>query len=172
VLRKYLSTSMKSLFSSLSLSRFSSKQCRLYARQLFRQYVALLHAFGRIGCFCAGCCGGTITHSALSIVYTDYQSRAPLNMPVHPTQLYSSAIFFCVFIILRWIAPRYLKKPGQITLLYLMLASSERFFLDFIRSDRIMVGILSFHQWLALAIIIIALTGYMLLQQKFEKIAS
>jgi len=123
-------------------------------------YVALLHAFGRIGCFCAGCCHGTITQSILSITYTHPESRALLGAPLHPTQLYSSLIFFGIFIILRFIAPRWCTHPGQMALLYLILASCERFLLDFIRYDRTMIGFLSFHQWLAVSIAIIALVGF------------
>ncbi|MFA6066264.1 MAG: prolipoprotein diacylglyceryl transferase family protein [Candidatus Babeliaceae bacterium] len=123
-------------------------------------YVALLHVWGRIGCFCAGCCGGIATNSILGVIYTNPQSNAPLHIKIHPTQLYSALIFFSIFIILRYICPRYCTKPGQITALYLILASAERFIIDFIRNDRIPMVLFSFHQWLALAVMGMALLGF------------
>lgn len=112
-------------------------------------YVALLHMWGRIGCFFAGCCGGIAT-----------ERFSFLGLKTHPTQLYSSLMFLVIFIILRYIAPRYCTKPGQLTALYLLLASLERFTLDFLRSDRISMPLFSFHQWLALAIMLVALAGF------------
>ena len=49
------------------------------------------HAFGRIGCFFAGCCHGKATESFLGIkFFSDLVDPALQGISVHPTQLYES----------------------------------------------------------------------------------
>jgi phosphatidylglycerol:prolipoprotein diacylglycerol transferase len=93
-------------------------------------------------------------------IYTDAASLAPTGLFLHPAQLYSAFGLFVAFLIMYFIARKTCTIPGQQALLYLMLASTERFITDFWRGDREMVvsfnniGItLSFHQLLALGII-------------------
>jgi prolipoprotein diacylglyceryltransferase len=70
-------------------------------------YAPLIHGIARIGCFLIGCCHGCPTNAAWGITYTDPLSHAPLNIPLHPTQLYSSLFYFALFFLLRYcIAPR------------------------------------------------------------------
>ena len=53
-------------------------------------------------------------------------------------------------------AQNFCKEKGQLFSIYLVLASSERFIVDFWRADRIMINnFLSFHQIVALCIIIV-----------------
>lgn len=55
----------------------------------------IVHGFGRIGCFNAGCCYGRPTESFYGMMFTDQASSAPLHVSLHPTQLYeASSIFF------------------------------------------------------------------------------
>ena len=49
--------------------------------------ILIAHAFGRIGCFFAGCCYGKETDSFLGVQFPQ------LSHPVYPTQLYE-AVFF------------------------------------------------------------------------------
>ena len=61
------------------------------------------HAFGRIGCFLAGCCHGRPTDMPWGVVFTDTHSLvAPelLGVHVHPTQLYESLCNFLLFFLL------------------------------------------------------------------------
>src|SRR5688572_4627385 len=47
----------------------------------------LVHMFGRVGCFLAGCCHGRPTDSPLAVVFSDPRCYAePLNTPLFPTQ--------------------------------------------------------------------------------------
>jgi phosphatidylglycerol---prolipoprotein diacylglyceryl transferase len=121
-------------------------------------YIPLVQAIARIGCFCAGCCHGIATNQPWGITYTDIQSMAPLYICIHPTQLYSSFLFFMIFICMYFIFRHTSHKPGQLLIIYLLLASAERFIVDFWRDDRIFTifpsAILSFHQILALGIFI------------------
>lgn len=116
-------------------------------------YSPLLQSVSRVGCFLAGCCYGMHTTSWIGVTYTDTMSLAPLHYPLHPTQLYSSAALLLIFILMYGVLQHIFKKPGQLLFWYLILESSERFFIDFLRADRIMVNtFLSYHQIIALGL--------------------
>lgn len=118
-------------------------------------YAPLCQSIARLGCFTAGCCYGMATESVCAVIYTHPNTLAAYGIPVHPTQLYSSATLFGIFLFMYFIGQRICKKPGGIFSLYLTFAALERFFVDFWRADRIMIGnFLSFHQIVALCIII------------------
>lgn len=121
-------------------------------------YVPLLQSISRIGCFVAGCCHGAPTGCALAVTYTNPDTMAPINTAVHPTQLYSSLLLFFAFLFMYFWAQHKIKKPGHLLAVYLMLASAERFFVDFLRGERIATDIiLSLNQLVALGIFTIAL---------------
>jgi len=91
-------------------------------------YISLGQAIGRIGCFLRGCCYGKETSFFIRIRFPDeFVYR-------HPTEIYASLLNFLIFLILTHF---YKKKKfsGEIFLLYLMLYSLKRFFLDFLRGD-------------------------------------
>lgn len=127
-------------------------------------YAPLLHSISRIGCFFAGCCFGKETSSIFSVVYKNPDSIAPLFTKLHPTQLYSAIMLFFIFLLLYY-AQDYYVKPGQTISFYLMLACTERFFIDFMRGDQQFIhslsiplvgNIFSVNQWIALIILIVA----------------
>lgn len=114
----------------------------LRAADLFAPALALGHAFGRIGCFSAGCCYGS--PSPLSwpgVVFTDPASEvnpAYLGLHLHPTQLYEAAGNFLIFLALNLALSRSLKKglpAGGVMALYAALYSLERFLIEFLRGD-------------------------------------
>ena len=113
----------------------------LKAADLCAPALALGHAFGRLGCFLAGCCHGSPTSCALSVTFTNPASEVNplyLGVPLHPTQLYEAAGNLVIFLILNNALGRSLKgglKPGAVTLLYAALYSVERFLIDFLRGD-------------------------------------
>lgn len=117
-------------------------------------YAPLCQSIARLGCFTAGCCYGVATKSIFAVVYTNPHTLAAYGIPIHPTQLYSSALLFGIFLFMYFVGQRMCTKDGQLFSLYLTLVTLERFFVDFWRADRIMIGnILSFHQIVALCII-------------------
>lgn len=90
--------------------------------------VVLAHAFGRIGCFFAGCCYGIPTDSFLGVHFPYGHS---LGEYVYPTQLFESAFLFLLFIGLNTI-----KKFRGIELeVYMMAYGTFRFLNEFIRGD-------------------------------------
>ena len=91
-------------------------------------FIALTHAFGRVGCFLNGCCFGK-----------DH----------HPTQLYEAAFNLGLFLILiRTYARR--QFDGQIVALYLIFYAVGRFVIEFFRGDQLpWLGPFTFHQILS-----------------------
>lgn len=118
----------------------------------------MAHAFGRIGCFLAGCCYGSVCpadfplgasfphlidrhgETVFSFAYGDQLQRglidasAAASLPVYPTQLFESAANFIISLALIYMW-RKRKFPGQIFVLYLMLYGFARFCIEFFRGD-------------------------------------
>ena len=101
---------------------------------LFAPPVALGLFFGRIGCFFAGCCYGTETSLPWAVVFTNPDSLARLNVPLHPAQLYDAANGLVIFVILLWIEK---KKTfdGQVFGCFIFLYSVTRYFIEMVRGD-------------------------------------
>lgn len=129
-------------------------------------FAPLLQSVSRLGCFFAGCCYGKSCTLAWSVTYTDSGSLAPLGIAIHPTQLYSSLLLFCMFILFYCVLQKRITKAGQLLAAYLICAGLERFLVDFWRADREYFSFdirhtFSSHQYIALALI---LSGFMLLK--------
>ena len=89
--------------------------------------ILIAHAFGRIGCFFAGCCYGKETDSFLGVQFPD------LPHPVHPTQLYEAAFLFVLFAVSVYLI---LKKDFKHNLsLYLIAYGVFRFLIEYVRGD-------------------------------------
>lgn len=56
-------------------------------------------SIGRIGCFTAGCCYGRPTESFLGVIFTHYESLAPIGIKILPTQLFESGYAFIIFLL-------------------------------------------------------------------------
>lgn len=135
----------------------------LQSFDLLLTYTPLLQAIARLGCFFAGCCFGCETFVPWSVIYTDPHSLAPINTWLHPAQLYSAGMLFGTFLFIYCGARFWCKIPGQTSMIYLMLVAGERFITDFWRGDREMVYEqipFSFHQLLALGIIMVGVVGF------------
>lgn len=95
-------------------------------------------AFGlfltRIGCFLAGCCYGKETSSFWGVVFKDPDSLAPLNVSLHPTQLYDAANGLVLFLFLIWMRKRK-TFDGQLFWLFVLLYSVTRFLIEMWRDD-------------------------------------
>ncbi len=102
--------------------------------------VVIGQAVGRLGCFAAGCCYGKPATVPWAVTFRDLnaarQVGTPMDIPLHPTQLYESAACFLIFAALVQIA-RHKRFHGQVVLSYVVLYSVARFALEFFRGDRI-----------------------------------
>ncbi len=88
------------------------------------------------------------------------------GVKVHPTFLYESLWNFMVFWVLLWIDKKYKKFDGQIFLLYGILYSIARFFIEGMRTDSLMFFNLRIAQIVSLAIILIFTVIYIVAIRK------
>ncbi|MEA3420865.1 MAG: prolipoprotein diacylglyceryl transferase family protein, partial [Acidobacteriota bacterium] len=100
--------------------------------------IALAHGFGRIGCFCAGCCFGRECTMPWGVTFHSEYSHnltgIPIETALHPTQLYESVLNFLNSLIL-FIILKKKKFDGQVFSFYIINYSIIRFFVEFYRGD-------------------------------------
>ena len=124
--------------------------------------VALGHAIGRLGCLSAGCCWGRDCRLPWAITFTDPAAErnvgVPLNVPLHPTQIYEAAgLFVLCGVLVALGRPRF---KGQIFATYLGLYGLLRGTIEFFRGDprgAVLHGAVSTSQVIALGGILAAL---------------
>jgi phosphatidylglycerol:prolipoprotein diacylglycerol transferase len=92
------------------------------------------HALGRIGCFFAGCCYGKTCSQPWGVVFRHPDSLAPLYVQIHPTQLYSSASNFLIFLLL-YSCRRYKQFNGQLFWIYIVIYGVNRSIIETFRGD-------------------------------------
>jgi len=105
----------------------------------FSPSVALGLAIARIGCYMAGCCYGKPieTPAIANLAAGSAQlSSAPLNVPLHPTQLYESAAAFVIFLFLIHQFRRN-RTEGRVFCLMLILLAAARFVVELFRGDHV-----------------------------------
>jgi len=109
-------------------------------------YVVLGQSIGRIGCFFNGCCYGK-----------------PMNaLQNYPTQIYAALALVLIFVILK-IAQKKSFFAGYIFMLYLVLYSVQRFFIDFFRGDTPHYYLnLTASQLISIAILVFAFGVYLM----------
>lgn len=90
--------------------------------------------FGRIGCTLAGCCYGKPTGCPLAITFTNPASLAPLNVPLHPTQIYEALACFGIALLLYLTRERF-RTPGVRFWTMLILYGVARSLLEILRDD-------------------------------------
>lgn len=121
-------------------------------------YYPLIHAFGRVGCFLAGCCYGVEYDGIFSVVL---KFGTGAGVPRFPVQLLEALFNVCVFIVLLLIR-KYSKFSGKALLCsYLVIYSVGRFLLEFLRGDKIrgVYGFISTSQIISLVLIVLCV-GY------------
>ena len=87
----------------------------------------------------------------------------PVNIPLHPSQLYESLTTFCLFLVLLWRSSQK-SFTGQVFLFYLFFYGVARFGLEFFRGDVdrgfVFGGFLSTSQFISLMILAMSVFGY------------
>lgn len=130
----------------------------------------IVHGFGRMGCFMAGCCYGTESEGFFSVTFTDPKCIAePLNTPLHPTQIYSTLAIFTILAIILFVSRRK-QFDGQLFMLYLMLYAITRSILEIFRGDLdrgfLIDNFLSNSQFISMLIFAGSLIIYLRLRKK------
>lgn len=140
--------------------------CKLSYFELSRSLmpiVPLFHAFGRLGCFCMGCCYGCVSEQ-FGIAFA-HSEIAPNGVPLLPVQLIEAFAEFLLFFVLMVLARK--KGSGKRMLcVWLISYGILRFILEFFRADdyRGFLGILSLSQ--VISLISICWAVIMLLNRK------
>ncbi len=95
----------------------------------------IIHVFGRMGCFFAGCCYGVASDLPWAVTFTHEHTKAkPIGEALHPTQLYSVFLIGSIFLIL-WMFKRHKRFEGQLFFIYLMLYAGGRSVIEIFRGD-------------------------------------
>lgn len=138
--------------------------------------ITVAHAFGRIGCFFAGCCYGKPATGAFAFLGLSFPKGSLYNTydgsPVYPTQLFEAAYLFILFGVLSYLA---LKGKGKYNMsIYMLAYSIWRFLIEFVRGDDrgAFVGSLYPSQTQSLFLIAVAIGLFFLikyLNDKMEK---
>lgn len=110
---------------------------------------ALAMAVVRIGCFCAGCCHGSVSDLPWAVSFpsgsfawsTQVATRliradAAAALPVHPLQLYFAGWSIVLSIFLFWLHRRR-SYVGQVLLAYVALDNLAKFGFEFLREPRV-----------------------------------
>jgi len=130
--------------------------------------VPLCQAFGRLGCFMAGCCYGKETTLPIGVTFP-VGSMAPVGLKLLPTQLISSFGNLCIFCVTYYIFTKS-KHENYTVPVYLLLYSVGRFCIEFLRGDaaRGFVGILSTSQFISIFIFAIAIIFWVNLEKSAD----
>ena len=125
---------------------------------VFAPGIALGHVIGRLGCLFAGCCFGKPTSVPWAITFhNEYAARnvgTPLNVPLHPTQLYEAGAELLILVFLLVTERRGRPFAGRTFWGYLLLYGISRFIIEFFRGDsRGTIGMFSTSQFVSLLIV-------------------
>ncbi len=120
--------------------------------------LALGQAIGRWGNFINQEAYGTPTDLPWGIIVK--------GQKVHPTFLYESLADFAIFIFLVWYRRKKRKVDGEILILYFILYSAGRFFIEGLRTDSLMIGSLRVAQLTSIALIIIGVIIFYIKRKK------
>jgi phosphatidylglycerol:prolipoprotein diacylglycerol transferase len=100
--------------------------------------LAVAQGLGRIGCYLAGCCWGAPTRSVFGVTFTSELAHkltgVPLNVSIHPTQLYEAVAVFGIIPFLMWFRTTR-RFYGAVFLFYIGYYAIVRFFIEFVRDD-------------------------------------
>ena len=125
--------------------------------------ILIAHAFGRVGCFFAGCCYGKETDSFLGVQFPD------LPNPVHATQLYEAAFLFILFAICFYLL---MKKDFKHNMsVYLICYGIFRFCIEFLRDDSrgALVGGISPSQFWSIVMVVCGVGLIFLIEWLYKK---
>lgn len=123
---------------------------------------ALGHSIGRLGCLFAGCCYGLETQVPWAITFSDVHSIAPTGIALHPTQLYSAASEFTLFILLTLMRP-HRRFYGQVWWLWVAMYAIARSTVEMYRGDprgALFDGLVSTSQLIAAIMFVVAVIFY------------
>jgi phosphatidylglycerol:prolipoprotein diacylglycerol transferase len=106
---------------------------------VFAPGIALGHVIGRLGCLFAGCCFGRQTDAPWAITFHNEFAHqnvgTPLDLPLHPTQLYEAGAELLILGLLLALERRGRAFPGRTFWTYMLVYGISRFIIEIYRGD-------------------------------------
>lgn len=135
---------------------------------IYAPLIPFVHAFGRIACFCSGCCYGKEYHGPFAVQFP-YNEQIPelSEVPRIPVQLIETCTNFIVFGVIFYLAKKKKLKSGQMMGIYLVYYSIARFFLEMLRGDELRGSISIFSTSQLISVLLLPI-GIYLLSGKLE----
>jgi phosphatidylglycerol:prolipoprotein diacylglycerol transferase len=115
------------------------------------------YAVGRLGCFLVGDDYGKPTDLPWGMAFP--KGSPPVDVPVHPTQLYEILASLLIFALLLWVISPRVKREGTIFFIYVILAGVERFLVEFVRTNPAVALGLTQQQWISIALFVLGIAG-------------
>jgi phosphatidylglycerol:prolipoprotein diacylglycerol transferase len=126
-------------------------------------------AIGRVGCTLNGCCYGIPAPDLpWAVVYTHPNSLAPLNTPIHPTQIYHLLWGLIVFGIV-WRFRDKLKPEGSLFFFFICIFTIGDFALRFLRDEEPWLWSFRAAQLVDLAVLVIFVPWLIIRLRRFQK---
>jgi phosphatidylglycerol:prolipoprotein diacylglycerol transferase len=127
--------------------------------------IALGQTVGQLACLLNGDSYGRPTDLPWAITFTDPRSMAPLNIPLHPIEIYEMAAYFVIFLLV-WNIRKHQRLDGLTFFTYLAGYGVARFIVDFFRGDPAMFALgMQAAQVFGVAMILASLIGVVLLKK-------
>lgn len=156
--------------SFIIICKIKDKEVNMKALDSLSLAIPMFHAFGRIGCFFAGCCYGITCNNFLAVCYTNVIDGTIVTANRLPIQLIEVAENIIIFIVL-CVLSKLINKKGLILPIYLMVYSIVRFINESLRADwnRAMFGGISMSQIISIILLIISVTVLIINSKSKEK---
>ena len=135
--------------------------------------IALGEAIGRFGCLAAGCCYGKPTNVPWAITFRNPFAHeavgTPLNVALHPTQIYLSLNALVLFAICEWFY-RHKRFDGQVFWIYVLGYALTRGIIEEFRGDLVrgfvIPGVLSTAQFIGILMAIASIVMLFVLRRR------
>ena len=123
-------------------------------------------AAGIVACLLNGDSYGKPAQLAWSITYTNPRAMAPLNVPLHPVELYEMAAYLLVFLLV-WVARDKYRTDGYTFLTYAAGYGAARLAVEFFRGNPAIFALgIPAAQVLGVALILAAIAGFHFLARR------
>jgi phosphatidylglycerol:prolipoprotein diacylglycerol transferase len=135
--------------------------------------IAIGEAIGRFGCLAAGCCYGKPTNVPWAITFRNPFAHeavgTPLNVPLHPTQIYLSLNALALFLICEWFY-RHKRFDGQVFWIYVLGYALTRGVIEEFRGDLVrgfvIPGVLSTAQFIGILMALVSIVMLFVLRRR------
>ena len=128
--------------------------------------IPLFHAFGRLGCFMAGCCYGTEYHGVFAVTFPEGNlGGAPAGVELLPVQLIEAFANIILWLVLTAVYRRTTRR-FLTSGIYLVSYGVLRFILEYFRGDLIRGSIFVFSSSQFISFFIVAAGIFLLVRPK------